>query len=110
MNMLPPAFRDLQGFVEEWALASEKDRHLKMLGSSVDELRIFYNAVLPRMDAIKDYLDELPFEALPDDARTLFHLAMTFVETAHPIDLNWKTTNIEDAFPIERFVYLAPSC
>ena len=110
MIMLPSAFRDLQGFVEEWSLASEKDRHLKMLSSSIDELRIFYDAVLPRMDAIKEYLDALPLESLPEDARTLFNLAMTFVETAHPIDLNWKTTNIEDAFPIERFVYLAPSC
>lgn len=30
--------------------------------------------------------------------------------TAHPIDPNWKITDIEDAFPIERFTYRAPSC
>ncbi len=45
----------------------------------------------------------LDLDDLPDDARTLFHLLITFVETAHPIDLNWATTDIEDAFPAERF-------
>ena len=34
--------------------------------------------------------------------RTLFDLLLTFVETAHPIELNWTTTDIDDAFALDR--------
>ena len=39
---------------------------------------------------------------MPDDARTLFDLLLTFVETAHPIELNWNETDIDDAFALDR--------
>ena len=29
-------------------------------------------------------------------AQVLYDLMLTFVETAHPIELKWKTTDIED--------------
>jgi hypothetical protein len=62
-----------------------------------------------RMDAIVQYLNQFELDAMPPDAKNLMDLAMTWAETAHPIDLGWKTTDIEDSFPASRIEYLAPS-
>ncbi|MGE0735030.1 MAG: hypothetical protein AB7G15_02405 [Alphaproteobacteria bacterium] len=103
---LPAEFSDLTPLVANWALADERERHLRMIALGIDELRQFYNTMLPRYPAIVAYLNRFPLGGLPADAKTLFDLAETFVETAHPIDLNWRTPDIEDSFPMERLEYL----
>jgi hypothetical protein len=105
---LPADFSDLAPFAGDWALGREKERMDKLLSMSVDELRPFYDAMLRRMPAIKAWLDQFPLNAMPPEARTLFDLAMSFMETAHVIDLNWKTTDIEDKFPHDRFRIKSP--
>ena len=107
---LPRQFSALEPFASEWALQTEKERHDHLVSRSVDQLRPFYDAMLPRMDEITLYLNEFPLDAMPADAQRLFDLGMTFMECAHPIDLRWKTTDIEDKFPAHRFEFLPPSC
>lgn len=106
---LPPQFHALEKFTPVWALATEKARHDTLVAHSVEDLRPFYDAMLPRMDEITLYLNGYPLDAMPAEALALFELAMTFMECAHPIDLNWKTTDIEDKFPAHRFEFLQPS-
>lgn len=106
---LPEQFAALAPFVPVWALKTEEKRHLNLLVQSIDSLRTFYDAMLPRMDEITLYLNALPIDEMPPDAQTLFDLGMTFMESAHPIDLRWRTTDIEDKFPSERFQFLSPS-
>ena len=107
---LPAQFAGLEAFVSVWALKNEQARHENLLARSIAELRRFYDAILPRMDEITLYLNRLPLDAMPPDAQVLYDLAMTFMESAHPIDLRWRTTDIEDKFPAERFIFLPPSC
>ena len=87
---LPAQFADLAVWVRDWALTTERERFLKLHSVQLLQLRDFYQAMLPRIDEILVYLNQWEVSALPADARTLFDLAMTFSETAHPIDLNWK--------------------
>ena len=103
MTTLPSQFSVLEPFVGNWALSNEEDRFRKLVATPIETLREFYDAMVPRAEEIVDYLNALHLDNLPDDARTLFFLLITFVETAHPIELNWKTTDIDDAFPPERF-------
>ncbi|MFM9970820.1 MAG: hypothetical protein ACKVQK_20700 [Burkholderiales bacterium] len=107
---LPAQFSDLQPFVQAWAYATEKERHDKLISSSIEELRPFYDAMLPRMDEITVYLNRFPLDAMPASEQLLLDLAMGFMESAHPIDLHWKTTDIEDKFPAHRFKFFPPSC
>lgn len=108
-HALPHEFADLQHLAREWALPTEKERYYKLLSISLEELRAFYAAVLPRAEAIVDYLTPLPTEQMPGDARALHDLLLTFVETAYPIELRWKQTDIEFAVDVDRLRFHGPS-
>lgn len=99
---LPPQFRALEPFVADWALSTEAERLGKLMRTPLAELRAFYDAIYSRADEIRAYLDGFALDAMPPDAQTLFDMLLTFVETAHPIELNWTTTDIDDAFGLER--------
>jgi hypothetical protein len=99
---LPPQFSALEPFVADWALATEAERLAKLTRSSIEELKVFYDAVFGRAEEMRAYLEDFPLDAMPDDAARLLNLLLTFIETAHPIELNWTTTDIDDAFALER--------
>ena len=106
--VLPDAFADLAGF-SGWMLPVERDRHRKRVTSDLATARQFYDAVFPRMEAILTYLNARRWEELTPPDRNLFVLASAFMEVTHPIELGWKTTDIEDAFPYERLEFLSVS-
>ena len=112
MAALPAGFEDLARFVPGWALPAEYDRHEKRLALSIEEVRAFYDALFPRMEAVMAHLQRLPadaLESLGEDERNLFYLAMGFMEMSHPVDLGWKGVDIEDSYPIRRIDFLPPS-
>jgi hypothetical protein len=106
---LPEQFAALQGFVQDWALTNERDRFHKLHSVTLDQLRPFYDAMLSRMSEILPYLNQYKLGALPDDAKTLFDLAMTFSETAHPLDLKWTDIDFTDAYPWQKFEFRSVS-
>ncbi len=109
---LPPEFADLEGFVAAWALPTERQRQAKRVGDELDAVRRFYEAMLPRMPALFDYFDKIPHgdqTQLPADALRLYRLGAAFIEASHPIEMKWRRTDIDDAFPLDRFNFLPPS-
>jgi hypothetical protein len=99
---LPARYRELEPFVAEWALETEAERLKKLVATSIDHLRVFYDAIYPRSAEIRDDLSEKKLDSLTEEEKTLFFLLMTFIEVAHPIELNWKETDIDDAFSLDR--------
>jgi hypothetical protein len=99
---LPPQYHELEPFVADWALETEADRLKKLVATPIGDLRLFYEAIYPRSAEIRDYLSEKQIGALTPAERTLFLLLMTFIEVAHPVELNWNNTDIDDAFALER--------
>ncbi|MBI3824744.1 MAG: hypothetical protein HY294_01970 [Candidatus Rokubacteria bacterium] len=106
--MLPEPFADLAAFAE-WSVPVERDRHRKRVTSDLAAARAFYEAMLPRMEAIITYLNARPWESLSAAERNLVALACAFMEVTHPVELGWKATDIEDAFPYERVEFLSVS-
>lgn len=106
---LPPEFADLNRFVADWALVTEKERFFKLLARDIDTLRPFFDAMLPRAPAISAYLSRFAPGTLPEDAQLLYDLLLTFVESAHPIELNWTQTNIENTVDADRLNFHGPS-
>jgi hypothetical protein len=106
--LLPEPFANLAAFAD-WILPVERDRHRKRVTSDLATVKRFYDAVFPRMEAILTYLNGRRWEALGLADRNLFVLACAFMEVSHPIELGWKTPDIEDAFPYQRLEFLSVS-
>ena len=81
-GILPPAFSDLEPFVEPWAVATMAARHRRRLESSAEERKTFYDAMTPRLAAVAAYLDQWPLYDLPPDASALLQLALALTEVS----------------------------
>lgn len=92
---LPSDFADLEPFAD-WALESEADRYAKRLSSSMEDLRAFYDAAFPRLEAAAAHLDGYDLDALPDDARNLLWLCYSLVNVSFPVEV-WHQPRVPDS-------------
>lgn len=106
---LPVGFADLAGFVPEWSLDCEEARFRKLHSVSMNDLQTFYDAMLPRLPTILLFLRNCRLGAMSAEQKALFHLAMTFVETSHPIDLGWADTDFPGAYRWQAFEFRSVS-
>lgn len=99
---LPEKFRSLEQW-SPWFLATERERYEQRIGSTIDELRAFHAALRPHMEDLIQYLEGFEWGApLSDEDRNLFHLGLSYMEAAVPIDLGWKSPIAEDSYPVSR--------
>ena len=93
--VLPAEFADLEPFAG-WCLRTEAERYAKRLASSMDEMQTFYDAAFPRLEQILVYLDGLPLDDLPDDARHLLDLSYSLVNVSFPVEV-WRQPRVPDS-------------
>ena len=98
----PAAFTDLEPFLA-WSLTTEAERQRKRMSSSMQEIQAFYDAILPRMDAIIAYLDQFPLNTMPPDAQRLLQLTFSLAEIAAAVEL-FKQPTVADGYDASRFV------
>jgi hypothetical protein len=84
---LPAAFAALEQFVPVWALDTQDARSHKRRTSSREELREFYEAMLPHMESILTELDRFPLGGLGPSHRPLYALLLSLAEIAPNIEL-----------------------
>ena len=104
---LPPPFADLEPFAD-WALPTERERYAKRLASTMDELQAFYDAALPRLEDTASYLEQLPLDALPDDATRLLQLCYSLINVSFPIEA-WRQPRVPDSGAATLDVVIEPS-
>lgn len=101
---LPQQFRDLER-LSSWALATEGERYAKRASSSMETLTDFYSAMKPHMESIIQYLSAFPWGTpLGEEDERLYHMGLSYMEAAVPIDLGWKSPVAQDSFSVERLV------
>jgi len=100
-RQLPEPFVDLEPYIA-WSLTTEKERQQKRVSSTMAEIQIFYDTILPRMDAIIDYLDQFPLNAMPTDAQRLLDLTFSLAEIAPAVEL-FKQPSVADGYDAARF-------
>jgi hypothetical protein len=96
MALLPDEFADVESFATTWALATERERYAARLSSTMDEMQAFYDAVFPRADAARKYLDQFPLDELPDDATRLLHLLYSLIVVSFAVEC-WKQPHVPDS-------------
>jgi hypothetical protein len=102
-RILPERFHDLERFAAVWSLQTERERNGKRLSSTMAEIQGLYDALLPRMDEIMEYLNQYPLDALPAEAKRLFYLTLSLAEVTPAVE-QYGAPGVIDGFPPERLV------
>lgn len=100
---LPADFADLAPFLD-WALPSADERQTRRRTASRADLKAFYDALLPRIEAILKVVDAYPLGSLPADLAPLYHMALSLAEVAPHIELYGGAPGVPYAFDETRFV------
>ncbi|MGQ3675823.1 hypothetical protein ACT6QH_10045 [Xanthobacter sp. TB0139] len=100
---LPAAFAELAPF-SGWVLPTQDERQQKRYHSTTQELRAFYDAILPRMPEILDYVDQYPLGQIPTEAKPIFWMALSLAEVAPHVELYRGTPKVPYSFDEGRFV------
>ncbi|TBR15144.1 MAG: hypothetical protein EPO43_05315 [Rugosibacter sp.] len=101
LPILPPGFESLTVFVDKWAVEPLSKRQQARMVSSMDDIRAFYDAILPKSEAAIVYLNQFKLDKMPREARILMNLMLSLMEVAHSVEL-WHRVDQRDAFPLER--------
>jgi hypothetical protein len=109
-RQLATQFADLQKYVVQWALATERERFHKRISTPLPQVREFNDAMYARIHDVIAWIDQFPLDSPEPQVATLMQLARSYMETSHPVDLDWDTTDLADAFSSDRFTFAAPSC
>jgi hypothetical protein len=100
---LPEAFADLTPYLD-WALPTADERQTRRRTATREELKSFYNAILPRIEAILTAVDAYPLGGLPNELHPLYHMALSLAEVAAHIELYNGSPGVPFAFEESRFV------
>ena len=102
-NRLPAAFADLEPLCECWLHDTEAARNRARISADMARIRAFYDAVMPRFDAMIQHLNRFPLGALPAAEENLLNLAFAFVEASAPVE-RFNSPIVTKTFPPERFL------
>lgn len=101
---LPHAFRDLEPYLD-WSLPTERQRSARRQASTMAEITAFYEAMLPRLEAMLSLLAQYPPDAVAADVQRLYHLALALAEVAPAVE-NFGQPRVIDGYDVSRFVAL----
>ncbi len=100
-SQLPGAFRDLEPFAG-WALPTEKERLLARESGNLEELQVFYDAMMERLPAIIEHLKQIPADRIPEDSERLLQMALSLIEVAIAVEL-YRRPEVINGFDRARF-------
>ena len=99
---LPSAFQSLAPYIA-WSLPTERERTHRRLNASMDEMKAFYEAAMPHMEAIIAHLDRGGVQPVPPENQALMNLALAVVEVSNIVELYKRTDRFDGMHP-SRFV------
>jgi hypothetical protein len=107
LKPLPAEFRELQDLAETWSLPTEVERQSKRLVSPMSELQAAYDRLVPRAEAILEYMRQLEAKGRPKELsaanRNLVFLVFSLVEIAQAIEVHGQP-GVVDGFDAKRWV------
>lgn len=99
---LPPAFAHLAPFIA-WDLATETARNRMRHASEMRDIIAFKDAMLADFDAIVEWLNTFPLNAMPPEAQTLMHMLLSLAEVAPAVE-SYHQPAVIDGYDPARFV------
>ncbi|MDH3644651.1 MAG: hypothetical protein OES38_21265 [Gammaproteobacteria bacterium] len=100
-GQLPAEFADLEPWTD-WALTTMAERSARRSASSMQQLEAFYAAMLPRLEAVLEYLGRIPTDDVAPENRRLLDLSKSLAEVAPAVELFAEPT-ISYGYDVARF-------
>jgi hypothetical protein len=104
-NSLPAGFEAARPFVATWALPDAAARMAQRQASTIEQLRSFYETMLPLGEAALGHLRQFALGEVPADAERLLKLMLALAEVAPAVEW-YGQPRVTDGFPIERIRYV----
>jgi hypothetical protein len=104
-SLLPAGFESLEGFVADWMLPDAAARMLKRQSSTIEDIRRFYDAMLPYGEQALQHLREFQLGSLSPEDERLLRLMLALAEVAPAVEW-YKNPQVYDGFPVSRIRYL----
>lgn len=102
---LPSGFESVDPFVAGWVLPDAVARMAKRQGSKIEDLRRFYDAMLPLGEQALSYLRAFQLGSLSPQAERLLKLMLALAEIAPAIEW-YNDPRVYDGFDVDRIRYL----
>lgn len=98
---LPQGFESIEKFVSTWVLADSAARSDRRQASSMEEIRSFYDAMLPVAQPALDYLRGYKLGFLPPEGERLLKLMLSLAEIAPAVEW-YDSPQVYDGFDLSR--------
>jgi hypothetical protein len=102
---LPSGFESVQPFVAQWVLPDAVARMAKRQSSKMQDIRAFYDAMLPLGEKALAYLRGLQLGSLPPQAERLLKLMLALAEIGPAVEW-YNDARVYDGFDVARIRYL----
>lgn len=84
---LPAGFEALESFVPYWAVAGQNERRHQRCDTTFEEIRRFYDAMLPRADAAMTHLADFPLRDMPGPEARLMRLVLSLAQASMSVEI-----------------------
>ena len=102
MNVLPDQFSRLEPWLDSWLLPDSAARLERRLNTPYEEIKDFYDAMLPHAPAALAYLAERELGALEPHDERLLKLMLSLAEIGPAVEW-YEQPAVIDGFGAERF-------
>lgn len=86
--LLPPAFAELEPFVAHWARETTEARRTARCSLEMDDIRAFYDAMVPRAEEALVHLEGRPLDALAGEDRRLLALVLALAQAHVAVEIH----------------------
>ena len=101
---LPKGFEALEPFVADWRCADAVERMARRQASTIEDIRRFYEAIIPLGAAALDYLRQFELGALSPEGESLLKLMLSLAEVGPAVEW-YGSPQVTDGFPVDRIRY-----
>ena len=94
--MKTPDYSDLASVISAWGLPTVEERIAKRTTSTLEEMQEFHDAIIPDLESIIDFLNQFPFEKIPEEYLPLKNMVLSALHIDRPVN-KWKKALLDDA-------------
>ena len=91
--MNTPDFSDLKEFIDEWGNADAHHRLNKRSNADFSDIKKFYDAVVPRLEEIIEFLNRFHVNDIPEQFKPLAYMALAACEIDDPVNI-WESSEL----------------